>query len=64
LFLGPDKTPLHYSSENGFVNIVKFLCSAGADVDAIDANGVAFFLIGLLFTSLHQMITSTSSKFC
>jgi ankyrin repeat protein len=63
-FLAPGKTPLHYSSENGFANMVKFLCSAGADVNAIDDNGVAFFLIGLLCTSLQQMVTLTSSKFC
>jgi ankyrin repeat protein len=63
-FLAPDKTPLHYSSENGFVDMVKFLCSSGADVNAIDANGVALFLIGLLSTSLPQTVTLMSSKFC
>lgn len=40
-FPAPGKTPLHYSSHSGFVNMVKFLCSSGADVNSIDANGWA-----------------------
>ena len=33
-------TPLHYASENGHLEIVQFLLSNGAEVDAVDSDNV------------------------
>ena len=49
-----NKTPLHYACKIDNPTIVKFLCEAGADVNATDSEGILHIFIGLQCMKLQQ----------